>query len=82
MFTSRLSQSTRAKKKRSRRSRNRELKNNNLSGVTGVWFNSHRQKWIAQITFNGYTFNLGAYKDKDRAIEEREKAEKALKFYK
>ena len=82
VFKNKMKTSIKATKKRSQRARTRELKKNNLAGVTGVWYNSHRQKWVSEITYNNYTFKLGAYKDKERAIEERHKAELALNFYK
>jgi len=82
VFKNKMKTSIKASKKRSQRARTRELKKNNLSGVTGVWYNSHRSKWIAEITYNNYKFKLGAYKSKDKAIEERKKAEIALRFYK
>ncbi len=47
----------------------------NTSGHTGVYMDRRRSKWIAQITFKGKTYYLGAYDDKQAAVKARERGE-------
>ena len=54
------------------------VKKNNKSGVTGVCWDRSRQKWVAQITFQGKHYNLGRYNNKEDAIKVRKKAEEKL----
>lgn len=51
---------------------------NNTSGITGVYFNKKRKKWIAQIKFKGKVYNLGGYKDKLEAAKVRKEAEEKM----
>lgn len=56
--------------------RNSSISKNNTSGITGVYFNRKRNKWISQITIDYKTKTLGAFADKNDAIISRLKAEK------
>lgn len=64
----------------SQNSMNCSIRKNNTSGVTGVCWDAENDKWIAQIRINGKGKKLGRYKNKEDAIEVREKAE--LKYFK
>lgn len=48
----------------------------NKSGVTGVYWSKSRQRWVAQIEFQGRHYNLGRFTDKEEAIKVRKEAEK------
>ena len=50
---------------------NKSIYLNNTSGVTGVSWNSSKQKWISQIQFKKQHYYLGAYDSKDEAIKAR-----------
>ncbi|MNW53438.1 AP2 domain protein [compost metagenome] len=52
-----------------------KLHKGNKSGVKGVRWNEHRQKWTAHIGFQGKQINLGYFNDKEDAIKERMLAE-------
>ena len=56
--------------------RNSSVRKNNTSGVTGVYFDTKRNKWISQITIDYKTKSLGHFLNKDDAIISRLKAEK------
>lgn len=51
----------------------------NTSGYTGVVWDKNRNKWVAQITFNGKNISLGRSDEKDSAIKKRLQAE--LKYF-
>jgi len=53
-------------------------KSNNTSGIPGVTWVKNRGTWSARITFKGKTYNLGNYKDKDKAIQVRKIAENKI----
>ena len=55
---------------------NAKLKNNNTSGVTGVWYNKKNGKWYAEIFFDGNKKNIGGYLNKKDAITSRREAER------
>lgn len=55
-------------------------KSNNTSGITGVSWDSSRNKWVAQIRFKNNCYNLGRYENKEDAIKARKDAEE--KFHK
>lgn len=61
-------------------SRRDTLKLNNTSGVTGVIWDKSRNKWVAQIVFQGKHIYLGRYINKEDAIAAREEAEE--KYFK
>lgn len=48
---------------------------NNTSGITGVYWVSHCNKWQAKISVSGQEVNLGFYEDKDAAAQARHEAE-------
>lgn len=51
---------------------------NNTSGIKGVSWDKERQKWSAQIVFQGKTYHLGRYDKKEDAAEIRKIAEEKL----
>ena len=51
---------------------------NNTSGIKGVSWDKGRQKWVAQIVFQGKHYNLGRYDKKEDAAEIRKIAEEKL----
>lgn len=57
---------------------NKKLLKNNTSGITGVHWAKDRQRWVAQIEFQGKHYTLGAFKDKNDAIAVRKEAEQAM----
>jgi len=59
---------------------NSGLRNNNASGITGVCWDKRREKWLAHITINGKTLNVGRFKFKINAVKARAKAEKTHNF--
>lgn len=52
--------------------------NNNTSGVTGISWDSSREKWKAQIWFKNKKYHLGRYENKEDAIKARKEAEEKL----
>lgn len=44
---------------------------NNKSGVKGVYWDSKREKWVAQIGFKGKNYRLGRYNRLEDAKEAR-----------
>jgi len=57
---------------------NKVLLPNNTSGVTGVSWNKHYEKWHAYIEKEGKRINLGFFDNFDDAVEMRKDAEKEL----
>ena len=55
-----------------------KLRSSNKSGVTGVFFDSRNNKWIARITLRKKLYSLGSYKNKEDAIKARKRAEEEL----
>lgn len=55
---------------------NKEVRRDNTSGITGVYWFARDKKWKAQINIDGKTKNLGTFVEKDDAIKARLKAEK------
>lgn len=55
--------------------RNRGLIPSNTSGVTGVHWHQHTNKWKVEIEVNGKKHYLGVFTDKDDAVAARRKAE-------
>lgn len=60
---------------RSQNSMNKGLQSNNTSGVTGVCWDTHYQKWVAQIRLNNKNIRLGSFENFDDAIKVRQEAE-------
>ena len=48
-------------------SMNTKIRSNNTSGVKGVIWNNHRQKWGASIKIDGKSINLGNFSTKEEA---------------
>lgn len=46
---------------------NRHLNTNNTSGYKGVYWDKHKQRWQAQIKFQGQRMRLGRFKIKEDA---------------
>jgi hypothetical protein len=57
-----------------------KYKNNN-SGITGIFYNSKKQKWQAQIGLNNKSVHLGYFEKIGEAIENRKIAERRYKFH-
>lgn len=51
--------------------RNRSRYSTNTSGVTGVFFDKRRRKWVANITYNNKRLHLGRYASKEDAVRAR-----------
>ena len=47
----------------------------NTSGYIGVYQNKQNGKWVAQITFKGKTYSLGAYDKIEDAAKARQRGE-------
>ena len=55
---------------------NRVVSENNISGVSGVYWADDRKKWRAEITIHKKTKNLGSFANKDDAVIARFKEER------
>jgi len=51
---------------------------NNTSGYRGVYYNTRRQKWVAQIYFKGRQIVLGAFDDPEKASDAYQRAKADL----
>ena len=51
--------------------RNRKLRNDNKSGINGVYWNKREKKWCAAIHKSGRCIHLGYFTSKDEAITAR-----------
>lgn len=60
-------------------SMNSDIRIDNTSGVSGVSFHKHRQKWRAYLTFEGQTISLGYYYTFEEAVKVRKEAE--IKYF-
>ena len=47
----------------------------NTTGVTGVWYDTRRGRWTAEMTLRRKKIRLGRYKSKEDAIKARRAAE-------
>ncbi len=54
------------------------VRRNNTSGVSGVDWVRHKQRWRATICFKGKRRYLGSFKDFEDAVEARKRAEREL----
>lgn len=61
--------------------KNMRPKSTNTSGVTGVFFAKHVQKWTAQIRHGGRTRHLGLFSEKREAVAARRIAERQHGFH-
>lgn len=50
----------------------------NTSGVTGVFYDTHNKKWVAQIYFKNKCYRLGRFENKEEAILARQEGEEKL----
>lgn len=60
---------------RNENARNRRLNANNTSGVSGVYFDKHINKWRVRLHFNGKYYNVGVFTELQEAIAARMRAE-------
>lgn len=63
----------------SQNAKNCKLSKNNTSGVTGVYFDNHSGKWVAEIKVNYKKHSLGHFVEFEDAVKARKDAEK--KFF-
>jgi hypothetical protein len=61
--------------------RNMSISSRNKSGVPGVFWDTKRGKWVANIGENSRTRHLGSFDDFNLAVEAREKAMTAKGFH-
>lgn len=54
---------------------NQNLKSNNTSGKSGVYWREEQQRWVAMIFAGGKHKTLGSFKEKADAVERRKAAE-------
>ena len=47
----------------------------NTSGYNGVYYDKRRNRWVAQITFQGRTKYLGAFRELENAVRARQAGE-------
>lgn len=57
---------------------NRCVSVTNTSGITGVCYDKHRRKWVANITINGKKLFLGRFSEKEDAVKARLSKEREL----
>lgn len=62
--------------------RNQKKRKDNISGVTGVYWNKSRKKWRARLMVNSKELHLGYFENKKEAVNARKKAEKKHGFHK
>lgn len=55
--------------------KNKTINSNNTSGITGVYWDSDRNKWHSQIGINNKIIYLGRYDNFDEAVKARKEAE-------
>lgn len=60
---------------KSQNAMNQHIRNDNTSGVKGVYWNNHAGKWIADIQKDGKRHYLGMFSDFDDAAQVRRAAE-------
>lgn len=61
--------------------RNCSLQKNNRSGVVGVSWSSHRNKWVAMIWHQSKAIPLGRFNEFDEAVMARKHAERAYGYH-
>lgn len=59
---------------------NKELLSNNTTGISGVWFDKNRHKWVVEIRLNNVKCFLGRYDERSDAAFVRWQAE--IKLFK
>lgn len=60
---------------RTENQKNTRLRADNTSGVVGISWDTAREKWHSYISDKGRRITLGYFKNKEKAVEERKKAE-------
>lgn len=60
---------------------NSNLSSNNKSGITGVFWHKHANKWVAKIVVDSRRIHLGCFLDIADAIKARLEAEKIYGFH-
>lgn len=58
---------------------NKSKQKNNTSGISGVFFDKSKNKWVAALTYNGKSF-MKRFKEKNEAIKYRRELER--KYFK
>jgi hypothetical protein len=61
--------------------RNMPLQSNNTSGYAGINWNKKNKKWRARIKVNSREIHLGAFKNKEEAVNAKMHAEKLYGFH-
>jgi len=61
--------------------RNQSMRNDNMSGVTGVCWTKRRGKWLAYIRVDGHHHNLGEFTELSVATAVRKAAERQYGFH-
>lgn len=61
--------------------RNAARRSDNLSGVTGVWWDARANKWLSYLRYNKKLLRLGQYADFNTAVEARKQAEEIYGFH-
>lgn len=64
--------------KRAENDRNRSTYSTNTSGVTGVYFDKQRNKWVASISYNKKRTLIGRFVSKEDAVRARIEREAEL----
>jgi len=59
--------------------RNAKIQSNNISGLVGIHWGKHINKWIAEITLNRKIIYLGSFLNKDEATTARKLGE--IKYF-
>ena len=67
---------------KSQNQRNKPMQENNSSGCVGVYWNTRKNKWVAQMMLGKRNLYIGAFKDKKSAIAARKQKEFELGFHK
>ena len=57
---------------------NQRLHSNNTSGHKGVWYDNDRNKWVAEIKYNGVKYFIGRFNSIEHAIKARKSKEEEL----
>lgn len=55
-----------------------KIRSTNTSGTTGVWYDTSRHKWCAEIMFKKKKYRLGRFDKKEDAVSARKLAEKKI----
>lgn len=63
---------------RAENDRNRSIYSTNTSGVTGVYFDKQRNKWVASISFDKKRILIGRFVTKEDAVQARLEKETEL----